>query len=207
MTAGETIVISGAGGGLGHLAVQYATAIGLRVIALDTGADKKALCMSLGAEAFVDFAESKDLVADLKKACGGKGPHAAVVAASNAKAYEQALDYIRNGGVLVVVGLPAEAYVCPCVSHAFLYLLVFTYLSWIVPHIQIKASVFFTVFRSLRIVGSYVGNRSDATQAVDFAARQKVTTTVDKVLPLEALPKVFDDMSQGKVAGRIVLNL
>lgn len=178
---GETIVISGAGGGLGHLAVQYATNMGLRVIALDGGDDKKALCEKLGAESFVDFTTSQDLVGDLKKATGGKGPHAAVVTASNAKAYEQALDYIRNGGILVVVGLPAEAY--------------------------IKASVFFTVFRSLRIVGSYVGNRADAIQALDFAARGKVTTTVDKELPLESLPQVFDDMSAGKVVGRIVLNL
>lgn len=85
--------------------------MGLRVIALDTGADKRALCEKLGVEAFVDYAESKDIVADLKKACGGKGPHAAIVTASSAKAYEEALDYLRNGGVLVVVGLPADAYV------------------------------------------------------------------------------------------------
>ena len=85
--------------------------MGLRVVALDTGADKRALCEKLGVEAFVDYAESKDLVADVKTACGGKGPHAAIVTASSAKAYEQALDYLRNGGVLVVVGLPADSYV------------------------------------------------------------------------------------------------
>jgi propanol-preferring alcohol dehydrogenase len=103
--------VSGAGGGLGHLAIEYGNAMGLRVVALDSGADKRALCEKLGAEAFVDYAESKDLVADVKKACGGKGPHAAIVTASSAKAYEQALDYLRNGGVLVVVGLPADSYV------------------------------------------------------------------------------------------------
>jgi len=181
LTAGETIVISGAGGGLGHLAIQYANAIGLRVIALDSGADKRALCEKLGVEAFVDYLESKDLVADLKQACGGKGPHAAIVTASNAKAYEQALDYLRDGGVLVVVGLPADSY--------------------------IKASVFFTVFRSLKIVGSYVGSRHDAIQATDFAARGKVVTTVDEVLPLEALPRIYEEMSAQKVVGRVVLNL
>lgn len=112
LTPGETIVISGtfhcfngfdvhflrerspsgAGGGLGHLAVQYANAIGLRVIALDTGEDKRQLCAKLGAETFIDFATSKDIVADIQAATGGLGPHAAVVAASGAKAYEQALD-------------------------------------------------------------------------------------------------------------------
>jgi propanol-preferring alcohol dehydrogenase len=181
LTPGETIVISGAGGGLGHLAIQYATSIGLRVIALDAGEDKKALCAKLGAETFIDFTQTKDLIGDIKAATGGKGPHAAVVTASSAKAYEQALDYIRNGGTLVVVGLPAEA--------------------------TIRASVFFTVFRSLRIVGSYVGNRQDAVQALDFAARGKVVTSIDKELPLDALPQVFHDMESGKVVGRIVLNL
>lgn len=102
---------TGAGGGLGHLAIQYANAIGLRVIALDTGDDKRNLCSKLGAEAFIDFATSKDLLADIKNATGGLGPHAAIVAASGAKAYEQALDYLRSGGVLVAVGLPADAYV------------------------------------------------------------------------------------------------
>ncbi|KAG9089364.1 alcohol dehydrogenase [Ceratobasidium sp. 392] len=53
---GDIIVISGAGGGLGHLAIQYAiNGFGLRVIALDTGDEKKALCEKLGAETFVDF--------------------------------------------------------------------------------------------------------------------------------------------------------
>lgn len=92
LVAGQYILISGAGGGLGHLAVQYAAAVGLRVIALDTGADKKALSEKLGAEAFIDFRDEGDLVEHIKAVTGGEGPHAAIVAASGAKAYEQALD-------------------------------------------------------------------------------------------------------------------
>ena len=37
------------------MAVQYAVAMSLRVIAVDTGADKKALCAGYGAETFLDF--------------------------------------------------------------------------------------------------------------------------------------------------------
>lgn len=72
---------------------------------------------------------------------------------------------------------------------------------------QIKANVFWTVFRSLRIVGSYVGNRADAIQALDFASRDKVVTTLAQTLPIDKLPEVYEDMAAGKVAGRIVLNL
>ena len=47
----------------------------------------------------------------------------------------------------------------------------------------------------------------DAIEAVDFAARGKVVTTVDNVLPLEALPQIYEDMTAHKVIGRVVLNL
>jgi len=79
---GDFIVLPGAGGGLGHLAVQYAVNMGLRVIAIDTGAEKHKLVMSLGAEKWIDFKESKDIVKDIKDATGGFGAHAALVTAS-----------------------------------------------------------------------------------------------------------------------------
>lgn len=52
---GQWVVLPGAGGGLGHFAVQYAKAMGMRVIAIDGGDKKKTLCMKLGAEAYIDF--------------------------------------------------------------------------------------------------------------------------------------------------------
>ena len=47
---------------------------------------------------------------------------------------------------------------------------------------------------SKRLVGSYVGNRQDATEALDIAASGKVKTHY-KTLPMSALPQVYDDMS------------
>ena len=47
---GQTVAIVGAGGGLGSLALQYAKAMGLRVIAIDGGDEKRAMCAELGAE-------------------------------------------------------------------------------------------------------------------------------------------------------------
>lgn len=54
------------------------------------------------------------------------------------------------------------------------------------PDTHIKANVFFTVFKALRIVGSYVGNRQDAIEALDFASRGKVTPLIS-IEPLENL--------------------
>jgi propanol-preferring alcohol dehydrogenase len=55
---GQTVAIVGAGGGLGSLAQQYAKAMGLRTIAIDSGDEKKAMCESLGAEVCQPFLNS-----------------------------------------------------------------------------------------------------------------------------------------------------
>ncbi|GAA5996310.1 zinc-dependent alcohol dehydrogenase [Rhodotorula paludigena] len=178
---GDFVVISGAGGGLGHLAVQYATAIGLRVVGIDTGADKKKLLASYGADIFVDFKEHSGngaLIDEVKRVCGGVGPHAAIITSAGGAAYNDALEYLRPHGTLVAVGLPPDTY--------------------------IKANVFFTVFKALRIVGSYVGNRQDAVEALDFAARGLVKPMI-VVEPLANLASVYERMEKGQVAGRIVL--
>ncbi|KAG6887572.1 hypothetical protein C0992_011770 [Termitomyces sp. T32_za158] len=106
---GDWVAISGAGGGLGHLedeAVQYAVAMGLRVLAIDTGAAKKELCSKLGAEKWVDFKETTDIVADVRAATDGLGPHAALIAVGDARPFNPALLYLRSAGTLVAIGMP-----------------------------------------------------------------------------------------------------
>ncbi|KAI9796678.1 MAG: alcohol dehydrogenase [Piccolia ochrophora] len=87
---GQTVAIVGAGGGLGSLAQQYAKAMGLHVLAIDTGEDKKKMCEDLGASAFIDFRTSQDIVADVKQASpNGEGPHAVLLVAVNEKPFQQ----------------------------------------------------------------------------------------------------------------------
>jgi propanol-preferring alcohol dehydrogenase len=89
-------------------AVQYAVAQGVRVIAVDTGADKKTMCMEkLGCEAFIDFRECKDIPAEVKRITGS-GVHAMVVTGGAKSAYEGWHELLRIGGVLVCVGLPPK---------------------------------------------------------------------------------------------------
>ncbi|KAF5341384.1 hypothetical protein D9758_012266 [Tetrapyrgos nigripes] len=177
---GDWIVLPGAGGGLGHLAVQYARVRGLRVIAIDTGTDKKNLVLKLGAEKWIDFKESKDIVADVLAATGGEGAHAAVVTSSAAGGYTQATEYLRTGGTLMCVGLPGTT--------------------------KLSTSIFFTVFKSLNILGSYVGNRQDAKEALDIAARGEVNVHF-AVKPLAELKNVYHAFEAGTIAGRIVLDM
>ncbi|KAF5361384.1 hypothetical protein D9758_006197 [Tetrapyrgos nigripes] len=178
--AGDWIVLPGAGGGLGHLAVQYARVRGLRVIAVDTGADKKELCLKLGADKWIDFKETKDLVGEIKAITGGAGAHSAVVTSASATGYTQAVDYLRPGGTLMAVGLPGDA--------------------------KLEASIFWTVLKNVSVIGSYVGNRQDAREAIDIAARGQVKVHF-ATRPLSELKDVYEGMKEGKIAGRIVLDM
>ena len=177
---GDTIAIVGAGGGLGSLAVQYAKAMGLHAIAIDGGAEKGELTKRLGASAYVDFLSSRDLVADVKAATSdGLGPSAALLVAVQEKPFQQATQYVRSRGVVVCIGLPANA--------------------------NITAPVFDTVVRMINIRGSYVGNRADSAEAIDFFRRGLIKVPF-KTVGLSQLQDVYQLMHEGKIAGRYVVD-
>lgn len=175
---GEFVVIPGAGGGLGHLACQYAKAMGYRVIAIDSGEDKRKLVASYGIKDFIDFKDG-DVESKVKAATEGRGAHAVVVVASGGAAYKDALSFLRPHGAVVLVGLPKDT--------------------------EITAGVFNSVLNAHRIIGSYVGNRQDAIEALKLAAHGDVSTTY-KIEALDNLPDVFERMAAHKLPGRIVLD-
>ncbi|KAH8801263.1 mannitol-1-phosphate dehydrogenase MPDH1 [Flagelloscypha sp. PMI_526] len=178
---GQWIAIPGAGGGLGHLGVQIATAMGLRVCAIDTGEEKRKLVTSLGAEAWVDFKTSTNLVDDVKKACGGGGAAAAVISVGSPKAFEQAIGYLSMKGVLVAVGMPPKEALLP------------------VPIVTLIA-------KGLKIVGSAIGGKQDMIETLDLFARGKVKCH-HTIKPLSSVNEVYDDLENERVAGRVVLEI
>lgn len=178
---GQIVAIVGAGGGLGTMAQQYAKAMGLRTLAIDSGDEKRGICEKLGAEAYIDFSKSKDIIQDVKNATpGGLGPHAVLLLAVSELPFQQAAGYVRSRGTIVAIGLPA--------------------------HASLKAPVFSTVVRMINIKGSYVGNRQDGDEAIDFYARGLVHAPF-KVVPLSQLGEVFELMEQNKIAGRYVVQM
>jgi len=177
---GETVAIVGAGGGLGSLACQYAKAMGLRVIAIDGGNEKKEMTAKLGAESYVDFMSSKNVVSDVKAATpDGLGPHAVILVAVNEKPFQQAAEYVRPRGTVVAIGLPAGAY--------------------------LRAPVFESVIKMITIKGSYVGNRADSAEAIEFFRRGLIKAPY-KSIGMSELQKVYDLMHEGKIAGRYVVD-
>jgi len=99
---GNWVVISGIGG-LGHLAVQYAKAMGLNVAAVDVDDAKLDLARKLGASVAVN-ARTCDPVEALKKEIGGA--HGVLVTAVSRTAFAQAVGMLRRGGTMVLNGLP-----------------------------------------------------------------------------------------------------
>lgn len=69
---GQTVAIVGAGGGLGSLALQYAKAMGLRVVAIDGGDEKREMCQELGAEVSISdiYSGYRRITNDASDICG-----------------------------------------------------------------------------------------------------------------------------------------
>ena len=144
---GNWVVISGIGG-LGHMAVQYAKAMGLNVAAVDVDDAKLDLARRLGASVTVN-ARTNDPVAYLKKEIGGA--HGVLVTAVSPKAFEQAVGMVRRGGTVSLNGLPPG---------------------------QFPLDIFGMVLNGITVRGSIVGTRLDLQESLDFAAQGKVRATV-----------------------------
>ncbi|WP_028310028.1 alcohol dehydrogenase AdhP [Derxia gummosa] len=143
---GQWVAISGIGG-LGHMAVQYARAMGLRVAAIDIDDAKLALARQHGAELLVN-AKDQDPGKVIKEAIGGA--HGVLVTAVSRSAFAQAIGAVRRGGTVSLVGLPPGDF---------------------------PLSIFDMVLNGITVRGSIVGTRLDLQEALDFAAAGKVHTT------------------------------
>ncbi|SMN20172.1 similar to Saccharomyces cerevisiae YMR083W ADH3 Mitochondrial alcohol dehydrogenase isozyme III [Maudiozyma saulgeensis] len=181
LKAGQWVAISGAAGGLGSLAVQYAKAMGYRVLGIDGGKGKEELFNSLGGEVFIDFTkykDSKEMINAIKEATKG-GPQGVINVSVSEAAISMSTEYVRPTGTVVLVGLPAHSYV--------------------------KSEIFSHVVKSINIKGSYVGNRADTREALDFFSRGLIKSPI-KIVGLSELPSVYDLMKSGKILGRYVVD-
>ncbi|CAG7845559.1 Alcohol dehydrogenase [Pseudoclavibacter triregionum] len=172
---GQWVVISGIGG-LGHIAVQYAVAMGLRVAAVDIADDKLELAIRHGAEVTVN-ARNADPTEAIQGATGG-GAHGVLVTAVHPSAFGQAIGMARRGGTIVFNGLPPGDFPAP---------------------------IFEVVLRGLTIRGSIVGTRRDMAEALDFYARGLIHPTVAG-RKLDEVNDIFREMHEGKIDGRMVID-
>lgn len=156
---------------------------------IDSGS-KRSLAMKSGAEAFFDFSSypapnsAKLLATDVIAATSFHDGAAAVIVctASNAS-YAQALSFLQVGGTVVCLGIPEGA-----------------------RQPIATADPSSILEKDLIILGSSVGNRKDAIEVLDMAARGIVKTHFE-VRPMSQLEQVFREMEDATLQGRVVLDL
>ncbi|CAD5217100.1 unnamed protein product [Bursaphelenchus xylophilus] len=175
---GQIVAINGAGGGLGSMAIQYAKAMGMRVLAI-TSKEKERHCKELGAEWFVDAYGKTDVASEVQRLTNG-GPHGVLNLATTPAAAETAVDYVRTRGTIVLVALPRDA--------------------------TVTLKVFWAILRSITVKGSHVGTRQDMDEALDFFARGLIKIPVE-MQPLKNIASVFKRLINNEVQGRIVLDM
>ena len=138
---GEWVVISGIGG-LGHMAVQYAKAMGMHVAAVDVHPDKLELAKSLGAEIAIN-AQVTDLAAEMQR----------LVAAPTARS-SPPYRLRHSSRPSTCCGPTARCHWSAC------------------RRARCRLPIFHTVLKRITVRGSIVGTRQDLEEALDFAGRR-----------------------------------
>jgi alcohol dehydrogenase, propanol-preferring len=172
---GEWVAISGVGG-RGHIAIQYAKAMGLKAVGLDIAEDKLKLAREAGADVAVN-ALAPDAIDRVVQATGG-GAHGVLVTAVSTSAFAQALHMVRRKGTVSLVGLPPGEFPTP---------------------------IFDVVLKRITVRGSIVGTRRDLDEAIAFTADGKVRGEITRA-PLTDINAIFDRMKSGRIDGRMVLD-
>ena len=173
---GRPVAVVGAAGGLGHYAVQIASAFGYRVIGVDIGEDRLEFVRSLGAERAVDVAEAVDVV---QQDLGGVD--AVLVFSPRLAGFTLGLQLLRKGGLFVAVGIPPSSD----------------------GNLEIDPFQFFS--KDPTLIYSAVGTVQDMRELVDLAAAGRVASHVSRTGPLSDLGAIFDELEAGKYLGRAVV--
>ncbi|MDP3289314.1 MAG: zinc-dependent alcohol dehydrogenase, partial [Methyloversatilis sp.] len=172
---GQWVVVSGVGG-LGHLAVQYAKAMGLHVCAVDIDDGKLDHAKRFGADAVINVRTGDPALAVRDITDGGA--HGVLITAPSLPAFRQGIGMTRKHGTCVLVGIPPGEFPTP---------------------------LFEVVANCITIRGSFVGNRQDMAEALAFAADGKVKADIE-LQPLSAINAVFERLAKGEVPSRVVLD-
>ncbi|KAF5016712.1 hypothetical protein F66182_11518, partial [Fusarium sp. NRRL 66182] len=176
------VVNSDSGGGLGHLGIQIAVRNkGYRVIAIDSGAEKRRLSLECGAEAFVDFKTETDVPARVRELTGGEGAHATIVVPGTKEAFEMAPNLVRNMGMIVCVGCPRN-------------------------DLELPISATMCAARGISIVGSSVGSEEQMSELLQQALEGRIEPVV-KVHDFEDTADLINRFIDDGITGKVVVKI
>jgi propanol-preferring alcohol dehydrogenase len=183
---GDRVGIIGAGGGLGHLGLQYAIKMGYKVLGVDAADGPLQLARSLDTGAkIVDARVEKaaDIVQQLgsedsKKYTAEMGLDAVIILPESQEAFDYAMTLLKTHGKCVVVSFPEKGF-----------------------HISARD----VVFRDISIIGSLVGSNKTLREMLDFSARNGVRAVTGSY-PLSKLNDLVEEYHRGK-GGKLVIDV
>ncbi|KAL7944979.1 GroES-like protein [Trichoderma barbatum] len=181
---GDALVISGSGGGLGHLGLQLASNMKnhkrLNIIAIDTGSTKRKLSIDLGASAFIDF-KTEDITKRVMELTNGQGADVAIVVPAATEAFDQALKYLKFTGTMVCAGITRTDYRLP-ISPTDL------------------------EYRGLVIKACHVGTKKQLKDLLVSAGKKEVIPKVE-VFEFSKTGGLFERIKHGDIVGRFVVEI
>ncbi len=179
LKASDTVLVMGAGGGLGSTGVQIAGLMGATVIA-GAGADERVqAAIELGAHHGVNY-RTHDLVEEVMRLTDGRGVDVVFENISDPTTWPKAFECLAYAGRLVTAG-----------AHG----------GGIVP---LDARRLYT--RRLRVIGGAGSSRRNAETALDMAKTGKLRCVIDGIMPLERLHDAYDMMGSNRVTGKLVID-
>ena len=186
LKAGETVLVLGASGGVGTSAIQIAKACGATVIAAASSADKCALCISIGADASINYS-SENLREAVKAMTKGKGPDVIYDPVGGDYA-EPAFRSIAWRGRYLVIGFAAGP----------------------IPSLPLNLAL----LKGASIVGVFMGDfakreaRANAAMMGELAqwySQGKIKPVIDRTMPMAELKAAFAHMGSRGVKGKLVM--
>jgi D-arabinose 1-dehydrogenase-like Zn-dependent alcohol dehydrogenase len=174
---GETVLITGASGGVGLQAVQLCTHDGAKVIAVTSSPGKVAALHAAGAWEVIVSAELR-FARDVKRITKGEGVQMALEIVG-AATFPQTLHSMAPGGRVVVVGnLDTGSF---------------------------ELNPGLLIVKELEIIGAYATTRQELDVALDLAAKGFVKSCVTDVRPLSEAASVHVRLENRQISGRVVL--
>ncbi|PYI09500.1 GroES-like protein [Aspergillus sclerotiicarbonarius CBS 121057] len=170
---GDWIAIIGCGG-LGHLAIQYAKAMNLRVIAIDISTSQLESAASLGADLTFNSATTPDYQKEILTQTNG-GAHAAVVLSASNAAYASAPTILRINGILMIVGIPKE---------------------------PLPINALDILLGKYRIMGASSGTPQQMREPIEFRHEYGIKPHLTTFNGIEHIHEIVELMESGQAAGR-----
>lgn len=176
---GETVLVMGAGGGLGSTGVQIAKLMGATVIAGAGADDRVRLARDLGADHGVNY-RTQGLVEEVMKITDGRGVDVVFENISDPTTWPQAFACLAFAGRLVTAGGHGGGTVPLDAKRLYL--------------------------RRLKVIGGAGSSRRNVETALEFARTGRLSCAIEKIMKLESLPEAFDLLGDGDVTGKIVID-